>query len=141
MEDIYFKADYLLLYYNRQSRTARAVWNGFLSGETLRHAVAQCTQLLEEEKPLNWLADNRKMKAIRQKDQEWMQANMVPKIVASSLRKMATLVSEDIFNRMAVENLFVRANELIKFDHQYFKDEKAATQWLGEKLSITSQWQ
>ncbi|MGV3586199.1 MAG: STAS/SEC14 domain-containing protein [Adhaeribacter sp.] len=138
MEEVYFKDDCLALYYNRQHRTARAVWNGFLSGETLRQAIEQCTRLLEEEKPLYWLADNRKMKAIRQKDQEWIQAHLVPKIVASSLRKMATLVSEDIFNRMAIENLFVKANDLIKFDHQYFKNEKAATQWLKEKHSIPS---
>ncbi|GEO04271.1 hypothetical protein AAE02nite_19350 [Adhaeribacter aerolatus] len=138
MEEVYFKEDYLTLYYNRQNKTARAVWNGFLSGETLRHAIEQCNQLLDEEKPTNWLADNRKMKAIRQKDQVWIQANMIPKIVASSLRKMATLVSEDIFNRMAIENLFVKANDLIKFDHQYFKNEKAATQWLEEKHSIPS---
>ena len=140
MEEVYYKDDYLTLFYSRQTRTARAVWNGFLSGETLRYAVAQCIRLLDGEKPINWLADNRKMKAIRQKDQEWMQANMIPKIVASSLRRMATLVSEDIFNRMAVESLIVRANDQIKFDHQYFKDEKAATQWLGEKHRITSQW-
>jgi hypothetical protein len=140
MEEVYYQDEYLCLYYNRQNQTARAVWQGFLSGETLRQAITQCTQLLETKKPLNWLADNRKMKAIRQKDQEWIQANLIPKIVASSLHKMATLVSEDIFNRMAVENLYVRASDQIKFDHQYFKNEKAATQWLAEKHSITSQW-
>ena len=141
MEEVYFKEDYLTLYYNRQNRTARAVWNGFLSGDVLRNAVEQCLRLMEEEKPVNWLADNRKMKAIRQKDQEWLQATMIPKLAASSLRKMATLVSEDIFNRMAVDNLFVRASEQFKFDHQYFKSELAANQWLEEKHSMSGQWQ
>lgn len=139
MEKVYYQDSYLELYYNRQNQTARAVWHGFLSGETLRQAIKQCTQLLETEKPLNWLADNRQMKAIRRKDQEWIQAYLIPKIVASSLRKMATLVSEDIFNRMAVEELYARASSQITFDHQYFKNEIAATQWLTQKHSITSQ--
>jgi hypothetical protein len=140
MEEVYYKDDFLILFYNRNTKTARAIWDGFLSGETLRHATTQCLRLLEEEQPLNWLADNRKMKAIRQKDQEWIESVMIPKIVASPLRKMATLVSEDIFNKMAVESLYKRSSELIKFDHQYFKNEKAATQWLEEDYSLKSQW-
>ena len=136
MEEVYYKDDFLILFYNRNTKTARAVWDGFLSGETLRHATTQCLRLLEEEQPLNWLADNRKMKAIRQKDQEWVQSVMIPRLVASPLRKMATLVSEDIFNKMAVENLYRRSSDLIKFDHQYFKDEKSAAQWLEEDFIL-----
>lgn len=141
MEEVYFKEESLTLYYNRQTKTARAVWNGFISGDVLHQSIAQCLQLLEKEKPLNWLADNRKMKAIRQKDQEWIQGNMIPKLVTSSLQKMATLVSEDIFNRMAIENLYVEASDKIKFDHKYFKNEKVAAQWLEEKHSMSGQWQ
>ena len=139
MEDVYYQDKYLTLYYNRRSRTARAVWNGFLSSSILRNAIEHCLQLLEEEQPLNWLADNRKMRAIRQKDKEWIEANMIPKLVASPLQKMATLVSEDIFNRMAVENLFKRANSQIKFDHQYFKNEKEVGKWFEENYSVTNQ--
>ena len=141
MEEVYFTEDYLTLYYNRQNRTVRAVWNGFLSGETLRYAVQQCLQLIEEEQTLNWLADNRKMKAIRQKDQEWLESVIIPKLMASPLQKMATMVSDDIFNQMAVENLHSKANKQVKFDHQYFKNEKAAAQWLEEKHSLKKQWQ
>lgn len=140
MEEVYYNSDYLCLYYDKSRHTIRAVWNGFLSGETLQNAVQQCLRLIEEEQPLNWLADNRKMKAIRQKDQEWLESVLIPKLMASRLRKMATLISEDIFNQMAVENLHNRANNLVKFDHQYFKDEKAATQWLEEKYIITDKW-
>ena len=136
MEEVYYQDEYLTLYYNRKSQTARAVWNGFLSGEIMHNAVQHCIQLLEKEKPLNWLADNRKMKAIRKKDQEWMQAYMIPKIVASPLRKMATLISEDIFNQMAVDALFVKANNIIRFDHRYFKKEEEALAWLKETKQL-----
>jgi hypothetical protein len=132
MEEVYYQDEYLTLYYNRKSQTARAVWNGFLSGDVLRNAVQPCIQLLETEQPINWLADNRKMKAIRKNDQEWIQTYMIPKIVASPLRKMATLISEDIFNQMAVESLYVKANNIIHFDHQYFNKEEAALAWLKE---------
>ncbi len=141
MDQIYFKEDYLCLYLDKNTATARAVWQGFLSGEILRNAIKQCMQLLAEEHPHYWLADNRKMKAIRQKDQEWLETELLPKLAASTLRRMATLISEDIFNQMAVENLLSKANDLIKFEHQYFTNEKTAAQWLHENLPVTAYWQ
>ena len=141
MEELYFREDYLCLYIDKNTRTVRAVWNGFLNGDTLRQAVNQCLQLITEQQPHFWLADNRKMKAIRQKDQEWLESVIIPKLMVSPLQKMATMVSEDIFNQMAVDNLHRKANNHVKFDHQYFKNEKAAAQWLEEKHSLKSQWQ
>jgi hypothetical protein len=72
------------------------------------------------------------MKAIRKQDQEWLLQEMAPKLGRSSLRRMATLVSEDIFNQMAVESMYQKANGLFRFDHQYFKDEISALLWLKQ---------
>ena len=47
-----------------------AVMAGFPSSEEFREAIAMCMRLMEEYKPLRWLADNRKMKVIRQADQD-----------------------------------------------------------------------
>lgn len=132
METIYFKQPYLQLYYNQETQTARAVWSGFLSSAEIQTACFICIKLLEELNPKNWLADNRKMKAIRQRDQEWIIAELAPRLANSSLRKMATMVSEDIFNQMAIENIYTRAGQSIKFEHQYFKQEEAAAQWLQQ---------
>ncbi|WP_026462356.1 hypothetical protein [Adhaeribacter aquaticus] len=130
MELICFESDYLKLYFDEETKLARAVWNGFLSGETMHNAVKQCIILIEEKNPVGWLADNRKLKAIRQKDQEWISENLMPRLAASSLRKLATLISEDLFSQMAVESLYTKASELIHFDHQYFKFETEAYKWL-----------
>ena len=131
-EEIYFQAPYFTLYYNKQQRLARAVWNGFLNSEEFRTASNTCLDLVEEQQTLYWLADNRKMKAIRQHDQDWFVQSILPRLAKSSLRKMATLVSEDIFNRMAVASLESKANEVVNFDTYYFKSEKEALAWLTE---------
>lgn len=102
-----------------------------MSGEVFRSNITTSLRLIEDKNPVIWLADNRKMKAIRQKDQAWFEKEVLPRLGASSLRKMASLISEDIFNQMAVENIFTRGNKPIRFDHQFFKDEKEALTWLG----------
>jgi hypothetical protein len=130
METVYFENDYVCLYYDPSRRLVRAVWNGFLSGEVFRSNVSATLRLLEDKNPHAWLADNRKMKAIRQKDQDWFGREILPRLGASSIKRMATLVSEDLFNQMAVDALFTRGNQVIRFDHQFFKDEQEALEWL-----------
>jgi hypothetical protein len=131
METVYFESEYVTLYADPVRRMGRAVWNGFMSGEVFRSNVNTSLRLIEDKNPVIWLADNRKMKAIRQKDQEWFEKEVLPRLGASSLRKMATLISTDIFNQMAIENIFTRGDKLIRFDHQFFKDEQEALEWLG----------
>jgi hypothetical protein len=130
METVYFENSYLTLYHDPARQRARAVWTGFLSGEVFRSNVGITLRFLEDKNPLFWLADNRKMKAIRQKDQDWFGHEILPRLGVSSIKRMATLVSEDLFNQMAVEALFTRANQLIRFDHQFFKTEQEALDWL-----------
>ncbi|MGV3503073.1 MAG: hypothetical protein ACO1O1_05160 [Adhaeribacter sp.] len=130
MEILYFKNKQLSLYFYAERRMVRALWDGFLSGDSFRSSALTCTQLLEEKAPLYWLADNRKMKAIRQKDQDWFEKEIMPRLATSSLEKMATLVSEDIFNQMAVESLNTRSTPLVRFENRFFHDQDQALQWL-----------
>jgi hypothetical protein len=130
METVYFENDHVILYYDPSRRLGRAVWYGFMSGDDFRSNLNTSLRLIEDKNPALWLADNRKMKAIRQKDQEWFEKEVMPRLGTSSIRKMATLISEDIFNQMAVENLYTRSNKIIHFEHQFFNEEQQALAWL-----------
>lgn len=127
----FFDTEYLYLGYDEDRKLAQAVWNGFLNSQEFRTASQACLDLLQEHQPINWLADNRKMKAIRQHDQDWFVQEVIPRLAQSSIRKMATLVSEDIFNQMAVENIEAKANEVVLFDNYHFKSEEEAMHWLS----------
>lgn len=135
MEIIYFENQHLTLYYDKAKSTVRAVWEGFLSGEELKAPVRHCLKLIDDERPRNWLADNRKLKAIRRQDQEWLEKNMIPHLATSSLRKLATLIAEDIFGQMAIDSIYSKSTNLINFEHQYFKSEEAAKAWLTQDIS------
>jgi hypothetical protein len=138
MEVIYYQNNYLTLFYDAASSLGHPVWYGFASGTEHRQSVMECVKLIDNEKPHYWLTDNRKMKAIRQADQEWFEQHIVPRMATSSLRKFATLISEDIFNQMAVEKLYQHASHLIPFEMKMFKDESAAYKWLKQDYPITS---
>ncbi|WP_207433474.1 STAS/SEC14 domain-containing protein [Sabulibacter ruber] len=130
MRKSYFHSANLDLTYDEDQKTAYAVWNGFLSTQEFREAVTKCVELMEEKGIVRWLADNRKMKVMRKADQIWFQEQIIPRILRSSVRRMATLVSEDFFNKLAVEQLMQRVGSLGHLAMHDFEDEASAMTWL-----------
>lgn len=118
-----------------QKKLGIAEWRGALNSTEFREAFWKCIELTNEKKLENWLGDNRKMKAISEQDQEWTFQVATPLLLRSTLRKMATVVSEDIFNQMAVTTMFDRAAPVLTFENQYFKEFEKALEWL-EKTAV-----
>ncbi|MBB6609662.1 STAS/SEC14 domain-containing protein [Pontibacter sp. Tf4] len=135
----YFQNDVVTITYDDELRLGRAEWNGFISGQQFRDVVQKCIDLMNEYEPLRWLGDNRKLRALRQADQDWFVANVIPKIVASSLRRNATVVSEDLFNKMAVEQIVKRADNLGDMVVKDFEDVETAMAWLAEPIVVQEQ--
>lgn len=139
MREIYFEKSYLTLYFDEQKKLAIAEWRGKLNSTEYREAFMKCLEMMYEKGIENWLGDNRKMKAISEQDQEWTFQVAAPLLLKSGLRKMATLVSEDIFNQMAVTTMFDRAAPMMTFENQYFKDFEQALEWLKRAAILENQ--
>ncbi|WP_192822701.1 hypothetical protein [Rufibacter sp. LB8] len=137
MKQTYFQNHVLDLSFNKETGTAYAVWNGFLSTDEFREATLVCAKLLQEHHIQFWLADNRKMKAIKQADQVWFMEHIWP-IIFRHLKRMATLVSEDVFNKMAVEQMISRAGDLGNLMLCDFEDEALALAWLSAAHAVDS---
>ncbi|MBA9078421.1 hypothetical protein [Rufibacter quisquiliarum] len=137
----YFQNHVVTISYDDEAQLGIAEWNGFLNTHEFREAITACLALMEEHKPLRWLGDNRKMKAIRQVDQEWFVEEVLPRLYASSLRRNATLVSEDFFNKTAVEQMYKRAEGLGDLVTKEFGNKPHAMAWLLEPVSSALQQQ
>ncbi|MDX5346629.1 MAG: hypothetical protein LPK19_05230 [Hymenobacteraceae bacterium] len=131
MEEIFFKNDCVTLTYDKDRQLGAAHWRGFISGDRFREASLKCVEMINQFGLTKWLADNRKMKAIRQQDQQWAVEELVPMLLESPLRQMATVVSEDIFNKMAVEQMIKRAKPLPGLATHDFDTPEAALEWLN----------
>ncbi len=131
----YFQNEVVTISYEEDSKLGVAVWNGFLTSQEFREATSICLRMLEEYKPLRWLGDNRKMKVIRPVDQEWFVEHALPRLQQSSLRRNAVLVSEDFFNKMAVEQIYKRAESKGDMVLKDFDSKVLALAWLKEPLS------
>lgn len=139
MNLVYFQNHVVTITYDQELQLGKAVWKGFLTSSEFREATGKCMQLIEEYQPLRWLGDNRKLRAIRKADQEWFAESIFPKLAASTLRRNAAIVSEDLFNRMAVEQLVKRAQNLGDMVIKEFDNEEEAIAWVSEPISSQEQ--
>ncbi|MGV3538657.1 MAG: hypothetical protein ACO1OQ_02540 [Rufibacter sp.] len=137
----HFQNHVVTITYDQEQQLGVAEWHGFLNSAEFKEAITACLTLMEEYKPLRWLGDNRKMKAIRQADQEWFIEEVLPKVYASSLRRNATLVSEDFFNKTAVEQMYQRAHGLGDLITKDFDNKALAMAWLLQPLNESLQQQ
>lgn len=134
MYAVYYEKPHLTICYDKGRNVGKSVWNGFVSGEEYRQSMMACVRLMTEQNVRYWMADDREMKAIRLKDQEWSNTVLMPKLANSSLKKMALVVSRDMFNQIAVDRIIGQARNAIGFEIRYFKDPKPAEAWLHEEI-------
>jgi len=132
-----FENQCVTITYNDELQLGVATGHGFLSSDEFREVVEACLQVIEEYKPLRWMGDNRKLRAIRQTDQKWFASYVFPKLAASTIRRNATIVSFDVFNKMAVEQLIERAGNVGNMVIKEFDSVDDAMIWLSQPLDTT----
>jgi hypothetical protein len=138
MSKIYFDTPYVTIWLDETIKTGGAIWNGQLTTEQYRDAFTKCFKLIADKNLENWLGDNRKMQAISAEDQEWT-LQILPSVMPSSLKKMATLVAEDIFLQMTVVTLFDVSNGQLTFQNKFFPNLEAATEWLEISYNLVKE--
>ncbi|MCC9165459.1 hypothetical protein [Pontibacter harenae] len=132
MESIFFQNHVVTITHDKSLQLGTAIWEGFLSSQEFREAITTCVQLMEGQRLLRWLGDNRKMRVIRQADQEWFVEHILPRLHSSTLRRNAVLVSEDFFNKTAVEQIYKRSEGLSDLVTKDFENKVLAMGWLKQ---------
>lgn len=84
------------------------------------------------------ISDNRKMKVIRPSDQEYITNIWFPEFLKNkNIKKFAVIESEDIFNKISVEDILKKAGQL-PFDMHFFNSLEKSCNWLDIDCSILS---
>jgi hypothetical protein len=128
---IYFQNDNIIISYDEESKLVQTQWQGFVNSEEYRQILNTYLQLVSEKEVTRWIGDNTHAKAIRPADQEWTVKEWAPKFAAQgNVKRMAVIVSTDIFNKMAIDNILLKGGDTVGFDTHYFDNEKAASAWV-----------
>ncbi|WP_181304228.1 hypothetical protein [Rufibacter sp. XAAS-G3-1] len=107
-------------------------WKGFVPSDVYRDGLMEAIQVSRRAGLQGWIMDMKHMKVIRQTDQEWTIGAWFPQFQMLGVKRLAFVVSEDIFNQMAVSSMVATLRPKFHAEVEYFQELPAAQRWAQE---------
>ncbi len=105
------------------------IWKGLIPSIEFRELAAKIFEALDKTGVKRILSDNSKWKIISPQDQGWAAHRWFPKAEAEGVVKLASVQSQDIFNRFSERNI-QSLTELESMQVHHFTHRQEAISWL-----------
>ena len=111
----------------------RLTWKAPVPGQRYRAVLLRLMAAVERHRLSNWLSDGRRMGPILYADQAWTMEELVPKLVAVGMERIAIVSSEDALNQIAVDRMVSATPADVPYTIAFFEDPSIAQLWLMDK--------
>jgi hypothetical protein len=136
-DGIYFNCPGVaIVKWDAASRAAHIEWQGWADPAEFAAANDAVIVALIQHRGTKALGDCRNMKVIKQSDQEWVNQDWMPRILAAGLRRMALVIPKSGLALMNVQEIMNRVPGT-KLDVAYFATIEEARGWLSRPPTIT----
>ncbi len=136
METVY-QSKYLTLMIEPEKELIKVVWSATtenMTDEEFRTELIRYAEIAEKYRPQKSLIDTTNfLMTIMPETQEWVNINIHQRVAAtkkSSRKKVAYLISKELFPQVSIEQTMEEGNVKEIFETRYFEDEKQAIDWL-----------
>jgi len=106
-------------------------WHGFANSDEFREARTEAIHLTKQYGVTKWISNMKSMKAIRQADQDWSVNHWLPLFKSLNVKKWAMIVSDDMFNQMAMSSMMSKIRPQLTNPVEYFQDLSSAHNWVA----------
>lgn len=104
-------------------------WLRYAPSVDFRSSILQAIQFSQQHHVKGWVADDRLQGAIRPRDLEWAEQEVLLPLDKLGLLRFAQLESQDVLNRRTVDTLLTRALPIWHFELRRFDDLAQARTW------------
>lgn len=119
------------LTFDSENKIVTAKWIGFLKLDETKKACATLVQFVRTNQVTRHLSDQTQLKVLSKEVQEFLAGECLPELEKVSLRKLAVLVSDDIFAQAAVNNVNTKA-KMGKLSINTYNSKPQCIAWLTE---------
>jgi hypothetical protein len=123
---------------SQNNRTLFIKWLTFAKSDEYRFALQEAAKIIEALDLDICIMDSRRLGAPTIGDQSWTVTNFVSLLAANNFRKLARILSYDIFQHLAYEHITERSDELyqLPFETAYFVKTQDALEWAIQDMDI-----
>ncbi|OGX88300.1 hypothetical protein [Hymenobacter coccineus] len=111
--------------------TLETEWLGFAGSNDFRNALTETLRLAQQYHVKGWVADDRRLGAVRPKDLEWAHANLLKPVSLIGLQRFAHLESVEVLNRVTIDGMYQTALPGLPFEFRHFTTLPEARAWAG----------
>jgi hypothetical protein len=131
MKKILFEKPYARISFETEKNYLWTEWDGFTNTEKTQEVMTALLAAIKETQASNMLGDHRKWQIVQQVDQDWITEVWFPQAIEAGFRKFAEVISESIFNQLAVSGGLKKVSEKTDlFRHRHFSKVEEAESWL-----------
>jgi len=114
--------------WDAQSEGAHIEWQGWARPAEFRAANDALVQAITDHQATRVLGDSRRIKVIQKSDQDWVNGDWFPRILAAGLTRMAMVLPESGLAKMNIDEMVSRVAD--RLDVAYFATLGEAREWL-----------
>lgn len=104
-------------------------WLGYSATSDHRNALVSALDIAGPLKPSAWIGDHREMRIVSPENQRWTTDEFWPRFRRLGHRSLATVVGRDLFNKLAVDRIMLKATPTSPWETQHFDSLEAALTW------------
>jgi hypothetical protein len=125
---------YAIVYYDKENKCISDVWEDrFGNSDNFKAVLSYVATEIENRKAVKWLADLRNMEGSFDSSSEWIQKEIMPRVLKAGLMLEAVVLPKNIFSKLSVRDTVIKIN---KFELQQFDDIQKAENWLKETIVV-----
>ncbi|MVN77766.1 hypothetical protein GO988_15650 [Hymenobacter sp. HMF4947] len=106
-------------------------WLGFAGSTDFRRALTEALRFAQHHRVTGWVADDRRLGAVRPKDLAWVHSALLVPIGNLGLRRFAHLESAETLNRITIDGMYQSAVPGLPYEFRHFTMLAEARAWAG----------
>lgn len=135
MSQILFENKNLTIIFYEDKKYLFLRWNGFIPSEDFKLLASHILSAIDKTNTEAILSDNTNWKVINPNDHAWASNHWFPTAEKKGIRKLATILSHDYFNRAAAKNIEGMAN-VNCMQIKNFNNHEDSVRWLQTTKSL-----
>ncbi|RDV17235.1 hypothetical protein DXT99_01655 [Pontibacter diazotrophicus] len=130
--DIKYATDFYMIEVDLDADLLQAKWLRPVSVKEMEAGGTKLYEVLRDTQVARVLANAQDLGVLPAEAKEWMSSRFYELLSLTQLKKMARVLPENLFHRVALESVVTRADALgvTKFDVRNFSSPKEALRWL-----------
>lgn len=137
MSQILFEHKNLTIIFYEDKNYLFLKWNGFITSEEFKALANEILSAIDKTKTQTLMSDNTNWKVISPNDHGWAANHWFPAAEKMGIRKFATVLSNDYFNRAAEKNIEGMA-DVNCMQIKNFTSPEESLKWLMAEISNAS---